>query len=167
MIIKASQRGGGRKLAAHLMNERDNEHVELHEVRGFVSGNLHGAFLEVEAAAKGTRCKQHFFSVSLSPPETENVRPEVFELAAGRIEKEMGLERQPMALVFHEKEGRRQAHAVWSRIDTDEMRAINLPHFKRKLNEISRGLFLEHGWNLPDGYKRGKDRSPLNFTLAE
>jgi len=31
MIIKASQRGGGRKLAAHLMNERDNEHVELHE----------------------------------------------------------------------------------------------------------------------------------------
>ena len=167
MIIKASQRGGGRALASHLMNERDNEHVELHEVRGFVSDNLYGAFLEAEAAAKGTKCKQHFFSVSLSPPETENVRPEVFELAAHRIEKELGLERQPMALVFHEKEGRRHAHAVWSRIDTENMRAINLPHFKRKLNEISRGLFLEHGWNLPDGYKRGKDRSPLNFTLAE
>jgi len=30
MIIKASQRGGARALAAHLMNERDNEHVELH-----------------------------------------------------------------------------------------------------------------------------------------
>ncbi|KPP90428.1 relaxase/mobilization nuclease domain-containing protein [Erythrobacter sp. HL-111] len=171
MIIKASQRGGGRALASHLMNERDNEHVELHKVRGFVSDDLHGAFLEAEAAAKGTKCKQHFFSVSLSPPETENVRPEVFELAARRIEKEMGLERQPMALVFHEKEGRRHAHAVWSRIDTENMRAINLPHFKRKLNEISRGLFLEHGWNLPDGYKRGQDgrnhRSPLNFTLAE
>ena len=136
-------------------------------MRGFVSDDLHGAFLEAEAAAKGTKCKQHFFSVSLSPPETENVRPEVFELAARRIEKEMGLERQPMALVFHEKEGRRHAHAVWSRIDTENMRAINLPHFKRKLNEISRGLFLEHGWNLPDGYKRGQDRSPLNFTLAE
>ncbi|MBB4212782.1 relaxase/mobilization nuclease-like protein [Rhodothalassium salexigens DSM 2132] len=167
MIIKASQRGGGRALAAHLMNRRDNEHVELHTVRGFVSDDLHGAFLEAEAAAKGTKCTQHFFSVSLSPPETENVRPEVFELAARRIEKEMGLERQPMALVFHEKDGRRHAHAVWSRIDTENMRAINLPHFKRKLNEISRGLFLEHGWNLPDGYKRGQDRSPLNFTLAE
>ena len=52
MIIKASQRGGGRKLAAHLMNDRDNEHVELHEVRGFVSDDLHGAFLEVEAAGE-------------------------------------------------------------------------------------------------------------------
>lgn len=167
MIIKASQRGGARALATHLMNERDNEHAELHEVRGFISDNLRGAFLEVEAAAKGTKCKQHFFSVSLSPPATESVRPEVFELAARRIEDEMGLKDQPMALVFHEKEGRRHAHAVWSRIDTENMRAINLPHFKRKLNEISRGLFLEHGWNLPNGYKRGQDRSPLNFTLAE
>jgi len=167
MIIKASQRGGGRALAAHLMNVQDNEHVELHDVRGFVSSDLRGAFLEVEAAAKATKCKQHFFSVSLSPPETENVRPEVFELAARRIENEMGLEGQPMALVFHEKEGRRHAHAVWSRIDTDEMQAINLPHFKRKLNEISRGLFIDHGWQLPDGYKRGRDKSPLNFTLAE
>lgn len=167
MIIKASQRGGGRALAAHLMNAQDNEHVELHEVRGFVSSDLRGAFMEVEAAAKATKCKQHFFSVSLSPPETENVRPEVFELAARRIEDEMGLEGQPMALVFHEKQGRRHAHAVWSRIDTEQTRAINLPHFKRKLNEISRGLFIEHGWQLPDGYKRGREKSPLNFTLAE
>lgn len=171
MIIKASQRGGARALANHLLNEKDNEHVELHQMRGFVSDNLHGAFLEAEAAAKGTKCRQHFFSVSLSPPERENVRPEVFELATKRIENELGLQSQPMALVFHEKEGRRHAHAVWSRIDMDNMRAINLPHFKRKLNEISRGMFLEHGWELPDGYKRGPDgrnaRSPLNFTLAE
>ena len=103
MIIKASQRGGGRALAAHLMNDRDNDHVELHEVRGFVSDDLRGAFLEAEAAAKGTKCKQHFFSVSLSPPESENVAPQAFELAARRIEKEMGLKDQPMALVFHEK----------------------------------------------------------------
>lgn len=167
MIIKASQRGGARALAAHLMNERDNEHVELHETRGFVSSDLRGAFLEVEAMAKSTKCKQHFFSVSLSPPQTESVRPEVFELAANRIEKEMGLDGQPMALIFHEKDGRRHAHAVWSRIDAENMRAINLPHFKRKLNTISRGLFLEHGWTLPDGYKRGRETSPLNFTLAE
>ena len=167
MILKASQRGGARALATHLMNDRDNDHVELHKVRGFVSDDLHGAFLEAEAAAKGTKCKQHFFSVSLSPPERENVAPQVFELAASRIENEMGLKDQPMALVFHEKDGRRHAHAVWSRIDTEHMRAINLPHFKRKLNEISRGLFLDHGWELPNGYKRDQERSPLNFTLAE
>ncbi len=167
MIIKASQRGGGRALAQHLMNDRDNDHVELHEVRGFVADNLSGAFAETEALAKGTRCKQYLFSVSLSPPQDENVRPEVFETAAKQVETELGLEGQSRAIVFHEKEGRRHAHVVWSRIDAANMRAVNLPHFKRKLNDISRGLFLDHGWSLPDGFKRGRESNPLNFTLAE
>lgn len=33
MILKASQRGGGQDLAAHLMRLDDNEHVKLHELR--------------------------------------------------------------------------------------------------------------------------------------
>lgn len=33
MIIIASQRGGAAKLAAHLLNDRDNDHVELHEIQ--------------------------------------------------------------------------------------------------------------------------------------
>ena len=167
MILKAAQRGGARALAKHLLNERDNDHVEVHEIRGSVSESLDGAFLEIEAASKGTKCKQYLFSVSLSPPQAENVRPEVFELAAGRIEGELGLSGQPRAMVFHEKEGRRHAHCVWSRIDPQNMRAINLSFFKRKINEISRQLFLEHGWELPNGFKRGQERSPVTFTLAE
>ena len=35
MILKAKQRGDGVQLARYLMAMRDNEHVELHEVRGF------------------------------------------------------------------------------------------------------------------------------------
>ena len=42
---------------------------------------------------------------------------------------------------MHEKEGRRHAHVVWSRIDADEMKAINLPHFKVKLRDLSRDLY--------------------------
>ena len=128
------------------MNTKDNDHVELHELRGFVADDLKAALTEIEAVPKGTRCKQPLFSVSLSPPEKETERPEVFELAAQQIEETLGLQNQPMALVFHEKQGRRHAHAVWSRIDMDKMRAINLPHFKRKMFDISRGLFLDHGW---------------------
>lgn len=30
MILKASQRGGGKQLGLHLMNSHDNEHVEVH-----------------------------------------------------------------------------------------------------------------------------------------
>jgi hypothetical protein len=48
--------------------------------------------------------------------------------------------------VFHEKEGRRHAHAVWSRINGDTMRAIPIPYFKNKLNTIAKDIYLEQSW---------------------
>lgn len=167
MILKASERGNGNNLAAHLMNARDNEHVELHELRGFIADDLHGAFKEADAISRGTRCQNYLFSLSLSPPEHEDVPPEVFEAAIENIERRLKLEDQPRAIVFHEKEGRRHAHAVWSRINVETMTAVNLPHFKRKLNDISRNLYIEHGWEMPDGFKKGRNRDPLTFTMAE
>jgi hypothetical protein len=47
------------------------------------------------------------------------------------------------------------------------MKAINLPHFKNRLNALSKELYLEQGWDLPDGYKTNGWKNPLNFTLAE
>lgn len=167
MILKASQRAGGLQLARHLMNDVDNDHIDVHEVRGFVSDTLQGAFAEAYAISRGTRCKQFLFSVSLSPPETERVPIEIFERAVDDIEEKMGLVGQPRAIVFHEKEGRRHAHAVWSRIDVTEMKAINLPHFKLKLRDLSRQLYLENGWKMPRGLMNSEERNPLNFTLAE
>lgn len=167
MILKGSQRSGGLKLAAHLMNIQDNDHVEVHELRGFVAENLHGAFQEADAISKGTRCRQYLFSLSLSPPETEKVSVADFENAIERIEERLGLTDQARAIVFHEKEGRRHAHVVWSRIDVMEMKAVNLPFYKTRLNEVFKDLFLEHGWRLPEGYRDRRNRDPRNFTLAE
>jgi hypothetical protein len=67
LILKGSQRGGGQNLAAHLMRVDENEHVIVHDLRGFASDNLKGAFKEAEAIARGTRCKQYLFSLSLNP----------------------------------------------------------------------------------------------------
>lgn len=117
MIIKASQRGGARKLALHLLNDNDNEHIEVHEVRGFMSQTVKGAMNEAEAVSRGTKCKQPVFSVSVSPPTA-------YEEAAARIED-------------------------------------------NKMQEIARELFLEHGWNMPDGLKNRENRNPLNFALEE
>lgn len=167
MILKASQRAGAGALAAHLLNERDNEHVRVHELRGFVADDLGGALREAQAIAKGTKCRQFMFSLSLNPPQGAAVGEADFEKAADRAERALGLEGLPRALVIHEKEGRMHAHVVWSRIDAGSMTAINLSHFKRKLSALSRDLFLEHGWSLPDGLKMGGGKSPLNFTLAE
>ncbi len=154
-------------MAAHLLKADKNEHVEVHELRGFMAEDLHSAFNEIHAVSKGTRAKQPFFSLSLSPPPSERVPTEVFETAIEQIEQKLGLEDQPRAIVFHEKEGRRHAHVVWSRIDTDEMKAINLPYYKMKLKDVSRELYLEHGWKIPAGLIDRKDRNPLNFSRQE
>ncbi len=76
---------------------------------------------------------------------------DVFEQAISDIEIKIDLVGQPRVIVFHEKEGRRHAHCVWSRIDVEKMKAINLPHFKLKLRDISRQLYLEHGCLLKSG----------------
>ena len=40
MILKASKRSGGRQLGAHLLKTEENEHVEIHEVSGFISDTV-------------------------------------------------------------------------------------------------------------------------------
>lgn len=167
MILKGSQRGGPRQLAAHLLNDRDNDHVTLTESRGFVSDNLFGAMAEIQAVAKGTRCRQTIFSLSLSPPKDESVSMEDLVGAVDRTESALGLTGQPRAIVIHEKDGRKHAHAVWSRIDATNMKAINMAFYKAKLNALSKELYLENEWELPEGHKTNGWKNPLNFTLAE
>lgn len=167
MILKGNSRAHGRELALHLLNSEDNEHVRIHELRGFLADDLQGAFKETEAIALGTKCQQYLFSLSLSPPQSANVSVEEFERNIFVIEKRLGLSDQPRAIVFHEKEGRRHAHCVWSRIDVSKMRAINLPHFKRRLMDISREIYLEQSWDMPTGLRNPDDRDPLNYSHAE
>ncbi|HTE14691.1 MAG TPA: hypothetical protein VK642_06405, partial [Burkholderiales bacterium] len=143
MILKGSQRGGSKQLAAHLLKTVDNEHVEVHELRGFTGNDLNAALHEIYAVSRGTRAKQFLFSLSLNPPAHEKASIDTFEKAIETIEQKLGLSGQPRAVVFHEKDGRRHAHVVWSRIDTDRMKAINLPHYKLKLRDVSRQLYLE------------------------
>ena len=166
MILVGSQRGGGRNLAAHLLSP-ENDSVEVHEVRGFAADDLPGAFQEAHAMSKGTRCRQYLFSLSFNPPPRERVHTAIFEDAIARAEERLGLGNQPRVVVFHEKEGRRHAHVVWSRIDTQEMKAVQLSFTHRKLQELSRELYLEQGWKMPKGLADQSRSDPRNFTLDE
>ncbi|WP_416899504.1 MAG: relaxase/mobilization nuclease domain-containing protein [Minwuia sp.] len=170
MILVGNQRGGAKDLARHLMSQ-DNEHVTVHELRGFVADDLDGAFTESYAISRGTKCKQFLFSLSLNPPKEAEVSTADFEAAIDRAEAKLGLTGQPRAVVFHEKEGpggmRRHAHAVWSRIKADEMKAVQMSHSHHKLMDVSRELYLEHGWKMPRGMADQKNRDPLNYTLEE
>lgn len=167
MILKANSRASGRNLALHLLNVEDNEHAVVHELSGFTADDLIGAFGEIEAISQGTKCQQCLFSLSLSPPKSANVSVTEFEGTIAEIEKRLGLAGQARAIVFHEKNGRRHAHCVWSRIDVATMKAINLSHYKRKLTSMSRELYIEHNWEMPAGLKNKKDRSQNEYTHIE
>ena len=166
MILVGNSRGGGQDLAAHLLKD-DNEHVDVHELRGFSSSDLHGAFKEAQALSKATRASKYLFSLSLNPPGEERVSIESFEAAIAKVEHGLGLEDQPRAIVFHEKEGRRHCHAVWSRVDMEALKVIPMDFHKRKLNGIARELYLENGWTLPRGFQANEPSDPKNYSLAE
>lgn len=167
MLIKGNQRGHGSELARHLQNANDNEHIEIHAIEGFAGDTIEEAFQEAEIISNGTQCTQYLFSVSLSPPPEAKVSTQQFEEAIGRVSQKLGLEGQPHVIVFHEKNARRHCHVVFSRIDAEQMKAINLPFYKNKLMEVSKDLYLEHGWDLPQGFIDKSKRNPLNFTLQE
>ncbi|MES2143060.1 MAG: hypothetical protein V4516_01585 [Pseudomonadota bacterium] len=167
MILKGKERGDATQLGRYLLAMRENDHVELHEVRGFISEDLLEAFGEADAIASGTRCRNHLFSLSLNPPQKASVPVEAFEQAIARIEEKLGRTDQPRAVIFHEKDGRRHAHVVWSRINAEQIRAINLPHYKVKLRDVSRQLFLDHGWDMPRGLQNPLLRDPLSYMGEE
>ena len=166
MILVGNQRGGARDMAVHLLKD-ENDHVHVYAIEGFASDTLHGAFKEVQAISKGTRCKQYLYSLSVNPPPGKEVKTEDFIKVIDEAGKRLGLENQPCAIVFHEKEGRRHAHVVWSRINAETMTAVHLPHTKRKLVALTREIYIEHGWKMPDGLVDKRLRNPRNFTLAE
>ena len=169
MILKASERGHARALSIHLMNGDENEHVEIHEISGLASSNLHTAFQEIDAASMGTQCKKPFFHVQLSPPGKGDLTLEQYEKAVADVEKKLGLVGHPRAVVFHEKEGRRHAHAVWSRLHENKqgtkLVAKQMSHFKTKLNELSLALFYENGHEPPKGLVDKVHSDPNNYDL--
>ena len=178
MILKGNQRGGGQQLAAHLMNSFDNERVEIADVRGAVAQDLSGAFAEWKAQASATKCKKNLYSLSLNPDQTQGhlTREQYLELL-GRTERSLKLVGQPRAVVFHEKRDkdgmvREHCHAVWSRIDTEKMKAVQIAHDRLKLRSVAREFARDHGLELPDGMKKDGRRSRFNEraqqeTIAE
>jgi hypothetical protein len=171
MILHGNQRGGAKDLALHLIKD-ENETVQVVDVRGFISQDVMGALNESYAMSRATKCRQHLFSLSLNPPKGEVVSDQDYLDAAELAEKRLGLSKQPRIIVFHEKYGsdgqlRKHAHAVWSRIDTQRMKAVQLSYTKRKLADVGRELYIRHGWRMPHGFIDPTRRDPKNFTLAE
>ena len=162
MILKGSQRGGARQLAAHLSNAEQNDHVELTDIRGWPPETWPARFLKWKRW-RGDGATQPLFCVSFNPPGSHELSLEQFERAFGAVERKFGLSDQPRAVVFHEKEGRRHAHVAWSRVDANTMRAIPMSHFKLKLCDVARELCNEFEIDTPKGLLDKRLTDPSNF----
>ena len=55
---------------------------------------------------------------------------------------------------------------AWSRIfhDGQKLKAVQMPHFKSKLMDVARELYMEHGWKMPHGMMNAHECNPKNFT---
>ena len=161
MIPKGNQRGGGQQLATHLLNAYDNDRVEVADVRGAIAQDLHGAFAEWYAEAKGTKCIKYLYSLSINPDHTQGPfnREHYYDFIR-RTEDKLGLSDQPRAVVVHVKHGREHYHVVWSRIDTEKMIAVPLSHDHQKLRAVAQEYARDHNITLPSGMRnnRGKER---------
>ena len=171
MIPKASQRGLGQDLATHLQNAFDNEYVEIAEVRGAVAHDLHGAFAEWELCAHAmTGCRNYLYSLSVNPdPAQGPLTREQYLDYIDRAEGKLGLFGQPRAVVFHIKDGREHCHVVWSRIDTEQGKAIHQAFDRQKLMMVTRQFAREHGLALPEGMfpDAGRDYRKKRLSLYE
>ncbi|MBM6395292.1 relaxase/mobilization nuclease domain-containing protein [Ochrobactrum anthropi] len=170
MIPKASQRGGGKDLATHLLNAFDNELVEVAEVSGAIAPDLRGAFAEWEAIATGlTKCRNYLYSLSVNPDlgQGQLSRAQYMDYV-DRVEKALGLSGQPRAIVYHIKNGREHCHVVWSRIDYQNEKAVHLAFDREKLMMVTRQFAREHGLELPEGYGPGRfDERRQKVSLYE
>jgi hypothetical protein len=168
MILKGSTRGGARQMAQHLLSD-ENDHVTVHAVDGFMADDVEGALQEIYAISRGTQCQKFMFSLSLSPPEEADITSRDFDDAIAQAEEKLGLQGQPKVVVFHEKGLNRNphAHCIWSRIDTDNMKAIEQGLYKKKLNELAKDLYIQHSWKMPSGFIGRDNADPRNFNLKE
>ncbi len=169
MIPFGSQRALGQDLATHLLNEYDNELMEVAEVRGAIAQDLHGAFAEWEVQAHYlTKCQNYLYSLSINPDPTQEplTREQYFDYI-NRAEEGLGLSGQPRAVLFHIKHGREHCHVVWSRIDTDNGKAVQIAFDRQKLMMVTREFARQHGLQLPKGYEKDRDGKNRQLSLYE
>jgi len=161
MVIKGSSRAGPRHLANHLLRGDTNERVHILELDS-PNPDLYETFRDWQVLASGTRGSKGLYHANIDPAMGYQMTPEQWLHTADVLEKQLGLEGQPRAIVMHEKKGRQHIHVVWQRTDVDEMKLIPdsynyLAHEKASL-QLEQEFGHEH---VPGKHaKRDREKQP-------
>jgi len=161
MIGKGNLHADGGYLADYM---KDSGHGEVIDERGFLSADLREAFCTIQAIAESqTNCEKPFFHAYVRLPPGENLGRDQWLEVADRFERKLGFDGQPRAVVIHtDGNGDRHMHTAWSRIDTDQMRAIDPGLYKNKMKELCRDIEVEYGLTVVTSERPAdqKTRSP-------
>lgn len=122
MIIKGKSRQNGGQLGKYLFDnyKKENENVQLFEVKGTTTQDPKKAILEMSLAAELTKGKLGLYHASINPEIGENMTREDWLKSLEITEEKLGLTGQNRVSVIHEKIGedgqkRQHMHVVWQR----------------------------------------------------
>jgi hypothetical protein len=167
MIVKGGSRGGPGQLAAHLMRADTNERVEVLELHSGID-DLAATFRDWQTLCEGTRGKKGLYHVNIDPDARYDMTPAQWARAVEVLEKELGLDGQPRAVVMHEKKGRQHIHVVWQRTDLETMTLRSDSYNYLAHERASLRLEQEFGHEHVPGKhaKRDREKQP-EFPRAE
>jgi hypothetical protein len=167
MIIKGKSRGGPTQLARHLLRTDTNETVKIVQLDS-PTGSLREAMRDWQLIAAGTRGSKGLYHANISPDARYSMTPEQWQRAVDVLEKELGFDGQPRAVVVHEKHDRQHIHVVWQRTDIDTMTLVSDSFNYVAHERASMALEQEFGHEHVPGKhaKRDRDKQP-EFPKAE
>lgn len=160
MIINGKSRGGPKQLATHLLRADTNERVTVLELPPGCA-DLADAFKEWQMIAEGTQGKRGLYHANIDPDARYTMTPEQWHRSVEVLERELGLNGQPRAVVMHEKHGRQHLHVVWRRTDSATMTMISDSKNYYAHEDASKALEEEFGHERVPGKhsKRDPDRA--------
>lgn len=157
MIIKGGSRSGPKWLGRHLTRLDTNERVHVMELQS-PHADLTEAFRDWQVIAEGTRGYKGLYHANIDPAMDYTMTPEQWWRCVDVLERELGMEGQPRAVVLHEKHGRTHLHIVWSRADLDTMTLRSDSHNYQAHERASLALEQEFGHEHVPGKHAKRDR---------
>lgn len=157
MIIKGKSRGSPAQLARHLLRTDTNETVKIVQLDS-PTGSLREAFRDWQLISAGTQGSLGLYHANISPDARYVMTPEQWQRAVDVLEKELGFDGQPRAVVVHEKHDRQHIHVVWQRTDIDTMKMIPDSFNYVAHERASLALEKEFGHEIVPGKHAKRDR---------
>lgn len=153
MIIKGRPREGAASLASYLLADK-NERVEILEMAatigrtrhqteaGFLRGEIHSWEAEALAQTKATKPLYH---AQLRTPDNEPLTREQWTRTIDRLEEELNLKGHPRVVISHTFGGTEHVHVVWSRLDRDRGKLVDMKDNFAAHNKVAREMEKEFG----------------------